>query len=243
MIGGLIALGAVVAVGVIGGVVASDPRPEGEPGAAAEALTDTIQASVRVDAWAQTGAVQWTFGGRNTHLWDRVRHLDRVEWGNKTVLIDLSTQQGRAWVDDEEVTGSKADRLVGKAWAHWCNDAFWFNPIGKLRDEGTTRSLVSLPEGDALLISYSSGGVTPGDAYLWIPGEDGRPDAWRMWVSIIPIGGVTTTWEDWQTLSTGAVVATSHKMGPVDLVMADVAGAATLSELIPGDDPFAPLLQ
>lgn len=243
MIGGLIALGAAAAVAVIGGAVVSDPRPEGASGPSAEALTDALQASVDVAAWEQTGAVEWTFGGRQTHLWDRIRHLDRVQWGNKTVLIDLSTQQGRAWVDGEEVTGSKAERLVGKAWSFWCNDSFWLNPIAKMRDEGTTRSLVEVAEGEALLISYSSGGVTPGDAYLWIPGEDGRPEAWRMWVSIIPIGGVTTSWEEWQTLSTGAVVATSHKMGPVNLEMTELSGAATLSELYPGDDPFAPLFQ
>jgi len=243
MIGGLIALGAVAVVGVVGGAVVSEPRPEGTPGPAAEAMTGAIQSSVNVAAWEKTGAVEWTFGGRQTHLWDRIRHLDRVQWGNKTVLIDLSTQQGRAWVDGEEVTGDKAGRLVEKAWAFWCNDAFWLNPVAKMRDEGTTRSLVTLPEGEALLISYSSGGVTPGDAYLWIPGEDGRPASWRMWVSIIPIGGIPASWEDWQPLSTGAMVSTRHKMGPMNLEMTGLSGAATLSELYPDEDPFAALFQ
>ena len=175
------------------------------------------------------------------HLWDRQRHLDRVQWGNKTVLIDLNTQQGRAYVDEEEVGGEKAEALLSKAWTLWCNDSFWLNPIAKLFDEGTTRSIVTVPEGEALLISYSSGGVTPGDAYLWIPGEQGRPQGWRMWVSIMPIGGISSSWQNWQTLSTGAMVSTSHSLGPVELVMADLAGAATLAELVPGEDPFAEL--
>ncbi len=241
MLGALAGLGAVAVVVVVGGVIASEPRPEGQPGPAAEALTDALQQSVNVAAWEQTGAVQWTFAGRSRHLWDRTRHLDRVQWGNKTVLIDLSTRQGRAFIDGEEITGRKAERLVERAWSAWCNDAFWLNPLAKLRDGGTTRGIVALPEGEALLISYASGGVTPGDAYLWIPGEDGLPSAWRMWVSVIPIGGVGSTWEDWQTLSTGARVATRHRLGPLTLAVTDVSGAATLGELVPGEDPFAPL--
>jgi hypothetical protein len=94
-----------------------------------------------------------------------------------------------------------------------------------------------------LLVSYASGGVTPGDAYLWIVGDDGLPRAWKMWVTVIPIGGVQASWERWITLSTGARVATRHAMGPITLELTDVEGASTLGELEPGDDPFAALVE
>ena len=220
MVGGLIALGAVVTVAVVAGAVASEPLPEGVVGPRAEELTLTIQRSVNTAAWEQTGAVRWTFAGRNQHLWDRQRHLGQIQWGNKRVLIDLSTQQGRAYVDGQEVSGKKAERLLKRAWFMWCNDAFWLNPIAKMQDEGTTRSLVTLPDGgEALMVSYSSGGLTPGDSYLWIPGEEGRPEVWRMWVSVIPIGGLQASWSDWETLETGGVVSTHHTIGSVELVL------------------------
>jgi hypothetical protein len=37
----------------------------------------------------------------------------------------------------------------------------------------------------------------PGDSYVWFVTKITK--AWRMWVSIIPVGGLETTWEDWKT--------------------------------------------
>lgn len=236
----------VLALGVVGvasTAALSAPRPEAVPGADAEALTDRIEAAVDVAAWERTRAVAWTFGGTE-HLWDRDRHLSRQVRGNTVVLIDLNNRQGKVWKGDRELSGRKRDKALKAAWGSWANDSFWLNPLWKLRDAGTTRGIVPGENGeDALLISYSSGGVTPGDAYLWHVDSSGRPTRWQMWVKIIPIGGVDTTWENWQQLSTGAWVATEHDFGLVNLTLTDVRGAATLAELEPGADPFAPLLE
>jgi hypothetical protein len=119
------------------------------------------------------------------------------------------------------------------AYAYWINDSFWLNPVVKLFDPGVERSLVELDDGrNALLVSYTSGGVTPGDAYLWIPGPGDLPEAWRMWVQIIPIGGIETTWEGWTELSTGAKISTQHRgWGRLMTFITDVQGAETLEAL------------
>ncbi|MFK7926769.1 MAG: hypothetical protein AB8H79_01160, partial [Myxococcota bacterium] len=162
--------------------------------------------------------------------------------GKLVVLVDLDTQTGLAWNKDQPLTGVERDKAVATAWESFCNDSFWLNPVTKAFDPGTSRSIVTLSDGsEGLMVEYSSGGVSPGDAYVYILGPDKVPTAWKMWVSIIPLGGVDSTFEEWQTLPTGALIATSHQteLG-LSVDITDLNAAATLAELEP-DDPFAPL--
>ncbi|MGS0527908.1 hypothetical protein ACU8V7_24695 [Zobellia nedashkovskayae] len=93
------------------------------------------------------------------------------------------------------------------------NDSFWLVAPFKVFDSGTQRSLVTLEDGsNALMITYSSGGSTPGDSYLWHLGPNGLPESYQMWVSIIPIGGLKATWDDWKIMESGAFLPTSHKL-------------------------------
>jgi uncharacterized membrane protein len=240
---------AVFLVGALGlaVVVLSKPRPRGETGPQADALARSIEKAVDKDAWERTGAVAWTFAGRNHHLWDRARSFDRVRFGDAYVLCDLSKRTGIAFRNRVRVGGAAEQTLVARAYAAWINDSFWLNPLVKLFDDGVTRSVVRTDEdGQALLISYSSGGLTPGDAYLWLLPATGeaRPRGWRMWVSVLPIKGLGSSWDGWTQLATGAWVATRHQLGktPIRLALTGVAGAATLRELVQGADPFAPLV-
>ena len=223
----------------------SKPRPDGETGPRADALARSIETVINKEAWARTGAVRWYFGGRNRHVWDRTRMLSRVEWGgDKRVLLNLTTKNGLAFVGDKQVSGSQEQKLLAKAYAHWINDSFWLNPLVKLFDDGVERKLVQEPDGtQALLITYGGGGLTPGDAYLWLLDGNGRPRAWRMWVSILPIKGIESSWAGWIALPTGAWVASEHRTPLFPLRLSDIAGASTLAELEPGADPFAALVQ
>jgi hypothetical protein len=206
-----------------------------------DALARRMLAAVHADDWARTGAVRWTFFNGDRHLWDRIRSLDRFEHGDLRVLIDLDTRRGAAWRGARALSGAELDAALDTAWRRWINDSFWLNPVVKAFDEGVSRSVVRVEGRDALLLRYRSGGVTPGDSYLWLLDEDGRPRAWRMWVSIIPVGGMEASWEGWTRLSTGALVATRHTLGPRRMELRDVAGAETLAALVPGEDPFAAL--
>lgn len=239
-IAGLLAVALAIAF-----VVLDEPRPVGQEGVDAEALAVRMERAIDLPAWERTGAVRWTFGGRNEHLWDRERGFARVRWDETEALLRVGGPRGRAYRGGRELHGEAAREVLEDAHARWINDSFWLNPVAKMRDPGVSRALVALPRGeDALLVSYASGGLTPGDAYLWIPGDDGLPRAWRMWVSVIPVGGVEASWERWITLSTGAKIATRH-VGPlgIALELTEVEGAASVAELMGGPDPFAPLLE
>lgn len=245
----------VTALTFVGVLVAADaPKPKGAEGEQAEALADKVLAAINHQAWEKTGAVRWRLAdGRPLHLWDRARSFAAVTYDAEdpavVVLLDLATKDGVAFRGAEALEGEDLVEWKEKAYGDFANDSFWLNAPAKVRDEGTTRAHVKkfdeqpLPGGGGLLVSYASGGVTPGDAYLWELGPDGLPTAWRMWVRIIPVGGVRVTWTDWVTLASGAKVARSHQ-GPLglDIRLDPLEGTTTLAELVSGADPFERLV-
>lgn len=237
-VGALAALLLAVALG--GWAYLRHPMPATAPGDA-DALARRMLAAVDAAAWERTGAVRWSFFNGDRHLWDRARGFERFEHGDERVLLNLSTRRGLAWRGGRLLSGAALDAALDTAWRRWINDSFWLNPVVKAFDEGVARSVVREGGRDALLLRYRSGGVTPGDSYLWLLDANGRPRAWRMWVSVLPIGGLEASWEGWTRLATGALVATVHQMGPKRLEIRDVAGAETLAALTPGADPFAAL--
>jgi hypothetical protein len=242
-------LAAFLVVGLLGlavlGYSLSEPRPEGRPGPKADALARLMEASVDKEAWDRTGAVRWSFFERHHYVWDRDHDLVELRWGDSRALFRTGDRSGRAWHAGSEQTGEDAAKALSTAYEYWINDSFWLNPVVKFFDPGVERALVQLDDGrDALLISYSSGGVTPGDAYLWIVGDDDLPKAWRMWVQIIPIGGIETSWEGWEELATGAKVSTQHEgWGRTMTFISNLQGAENLEGLNVEPGLFDPLLQ
>lgn len=215
-----------VLVGLVVYLAVDEDRPVGEPGPRAEALADKMLAAVNAAAWDTTAYVAWDFGGRQQHRWWRDVDTVEVTWGDKRVTLHTETVTGRAYDDGLRQNGPAADALVREAWAHFCNDGFWVAAPFKIRDPGTERRYVELPDGrDGLLVTYASGGVTPGDAYLWHLDDAGLPVAYRMWVSIIPIGGLEATWTHYVTLPSGARVATRHEIAGVVPLNVDVTAA------------------
>lgn len=223
----------------------SRPLPAGVPGSDADALARRMMAASGYEAWNATGAVAFSFRGKNHHLWDRQRGYLRISYDDLVVWLDLSSRRGIAERKGQPLAGQELVLALDKAWALFCNDTFWLNPLAKLFDDGVQRYEVAAEEDhpgtEALLITYTSGGTTPGDSYLWFVGPDGLPTHWRMWTSILPIKGLEASWEGWTTLPTGAKVATRHAIGPASLELNDLRAAASLAELEPGADPFAAL--
>lgn len=217
----------------------SEKLPKGVAGADADALAHKMATAINKPAWDTTEVVQWTFKGLHTFVWDKKRHLTQVEWGAYRVILDINNKTGLAWKNGELIAdNSKTLKLVEQAWKYWVNDSFWLNAPAKAFDNGTTRKIVDYEGNKALLVMYGSGGVTPGDAYLWILDDNGLPKAWKLWVKIIPIGGMEFSWQGWQDLETGAKIATFHK-GIIDIDISNLK-AGSMAELF-GEDIFIQL--
>lgn len=217
----------------------NEPKPTAQPSIDADVLAHKMMDAVNKQAWDTTRVIQWTFRGVHHFLWDRSRQLVKVEWEDKMVLLHTETQEGKLFVDSKEVLGEEQKEALKKAWAYFCNDSFWLNAVTKAFDDGTSRSIVKLRDGrDALMVSYASGGVTPGDAYAWILDKNGLPISYKMWVKIIPVGGMEVTWEDWQILGTGAKVAQMHKSKMFELPITNIKGESNWEKMEIAEDPF-----
>jgi len=231
-----------IAILAIIGFILHESKPEATPSPEADNVAQKMMAAVNKAAWDTTAIISWDFAGRQQYLWDKDRHFVKVMWGENTVLLHTKSVTGKAFTNGVEVIGDAANGLVQQAWKHFCNDSFWLNAVVKAFDPGTTRSIVQTEDNEqAMMVNYSSGGVTPGDSYAWILDENGLPTSYKMWVGMIPIGGVAFTWENWKTLSTGAKVATLHKSAVFDLEIQDVKGAASLEAYGLAEDPFSDL--
>jgi len=231
----LVFLGSLVVILIILFLIFNESLPQGEQGTRAEELTDEMFTSLNKPAWENLGYIKWSFRGAHHYIWDKKQNRAKIAWEDFEVIMDLNEVTGKAYKEGSLLGGADKDEAIEKAWAYWCNDSFWLIAPFKARDPGTSRKYVKLDgELDGLLVQYQSGGVTPGDAYLWAIDQTGKPRYYKMWVSIIPLGGVKATWENWSNIQ-GVMIATEHEMGPLEIPIGDVKGGNSLTEI--GSEP------
>jgi len=218
----------------------SEDKPKGQTGSDADALANSMMTALNKPAFDAIPYIGFTFfRGKNNYLWDKKRERAIISWDDNKVIIDLKSQEFVSYIAGAKVDGKKAQKLKDKAWSNWCNDSFWLMAPYKAFDPGTKRSIVTTEEGaKGLLIDYESGGVTPGDSYLWILDENNRPTGWKMWTSIIPVKGLYTSWEDWTDLN-GAKISLKHNFaGKKEAQMQNVKVGNSYTDFGYDTDPF-----
>ena len=240
---GMLTVGILVIGGTLFFLSKGEPptAPEGE---AAEALARRMEAAVGMQHWDDTAAVMFRFEGTRTsdHFIDLDRHLVEVTWGEDPgyrVQYDSRSWDYVAFLGAEELSGAAARNAFESAYKYHVNDYFWFQPLASLRSPGAKRGLAGER---ALLLSFESGGVTPGDRYLIIADQNDRPERWQMWVSVIPIQGVEFTFEDSPTTETGVTIPRLHRGALFSIAFPVVK---TFAEYPPPGEPdrFTPLLE
>ncbi len=208
--------------------------PTGKTGPEAEALTNKILDRLNKPAWDSLQYVRWTFfRGEHHYVWDRTNNTALIEWSDYSVMMKLDNLTADIVKNGEQVldTNDQYESIKATAWSFWCNDSFWLYAPFKLRDEGIKRTLIEEDGKQGLLVTYETGGTTPGDSYLWWVDDTGLPTSYDMWTSIIPIKGINSTWTNWEELPGGAMLAKTHKLGPVEMSLSNLMGGSTLESV------------
>lgn len=227
----------IILVLLVVGVVActkiiSKDLPQGTAGTEADALAQDMLNAINVSAWEQIRYLRWTFfGGTHHYHWDKQENIAIIEWKKNKVVMDLDAYDGLAYKDGKLVEGEDKQKLISKAWGFWCNDSFWFCAPFKVFDPGVKRYVVEQEGKKGLKVSYESGGVTPGDSYIFWLDANNRPESWQMWTSVLPVQGISNTWEEWVELPGGAMISTSHGGLGLAAKLSNVAGGMNLSDI------------
>lgn len=214
-------------LGAILFAIYNEPLPSGIKSQNADALAQKMLTALNYEAYLETRFLEWSFAnGKHHYRWDKEADTALVMWSDYLVSLDLKVAaKGRVAKDKIPLEGLEKEKLIKKATSFFNNDSFWLVAPFKVFDPGTERSIVSLKDGtQALLVTYTSGGDTPGDSYLWKLQPNGFPISFKMWVSIIPIGGIEASWDEWQVTESGAFLPSKHSIGPITLDMGDVRG-------------------
>lgn len=211
-------------LGAVGYFVYNEPLPTGEKGPEAEALAQNMLAAVNAVNYQKTRYLEWNFNGIHRYKWDRQRKIADVSWEDYRVELNLEDySKSKVFSNGVRLHTEDNQEYIEKAVNYFNNDSFWLVAPFKVMDKGTERRLVKTEDhGDALLVTYTSGGSTPGDSYLWLFDEKGFPVGFKMWVSIIPIGGLHAGWKQWKVTETATYLPTGHRILFFNLELNDV---------------------
>ncbi|MDC0960539.1 hypothetical protein OAR37_03805 [Flavobacteriaceae bacterium] len=202
------------------------PLPEGKQGEEADQLAREMLESLSYDSYKNTEYIEWTFRGKTQYQWFKNQGRCTVIWENVEVELNLiKKERSLVFLDETEYNGPDKINIINKALSKFNNDSFWLVAPFKVFDSGTERRLVKVEnENDALLVTYTKGGNTPGDSYLWYLNNESIPIAYEMWVQKYPLGGIPATWEEWITTSRGAKLPQLHKIWFYELKLSSVQG-------------------
>ncbi len=185
-------------------VVYNEEIPEGVSGEPADALAEKMLEAIHHQKFKKAEEIHWEFRGENRYEWNLQEDVVEVYWKDfQVTLLTKNPEESKVYQNDNEIHGEERKEAIAYATKNFNNDSFWLIAPHKVYDDGVERQMIDEGDGKQLLVTYTSGGSTPGDSYLWKLDDDYLPVAMKMWVSIIPLDGVEAQWCNWQMTDGG----------------------------------------
>ena len=196
----------------------NEPLPNAKYDDSTQLMVDTIKTFINYEHFSKTDYISWTFKKRHHFKWYKNKSLCDVYWKNIKVKLDLNNQKNSlVYINENLINTTESKTYIKKAIKLFNNDSFWLVAPFKIEDEGTVLKTAVIDNKKALMVTYTRGGTTPGDTYVWLFDEKGNPKSFKMWVNLIPIGGLEASWNEWILTDSKIKLPTVHKIGPLEL--------------------------
>lgn len=156
--------------------------------------------------WDNTRYLSWGFGS-DEQVWDKWTGDFRYQRNNLVVLMNVNTQEGRAWEDGQEITDSEAlQERLKSAYRGWVNSGYWFIMPYKLKDSGVTLKYLgegNMEDGRAaeiLELTFENVGLTPQNKYdVYVDKETMLVGQWSHYRDTAdPEPRFTRPWGNWK---------------------------------------------
>lgn len=227
-----------IAIGYMSLKAISEEIPESTNDNLATSIAKQIEAATGKADFDNFRYLRWSTIRNHSFVWDKTQKQVIVHFSDYKVLLNLDHLDSSRVFEEEHLTDNKKVAIIQKAYSHFCNDSFWLIAPYKLFDEGVQRTLVKRGSKNQLMITFASGGVTPGDSYLWYLDDNHLPTGVQMWTQKIPVDGIYITWENFKVVSGTSQIALDHKFGPINIKIENLEAGNSMHDLKLDKDPF-----
>lgn len=220
----LVLLGVLLGAFLVLKLIYNEDVPQGTSGKPADELAFKILKAIDHKKYIEAQEIHWTFRGVNRYEWKLQQNMVDVFWDD--YRVSYQTQYPRtsiAFKNGQRLEkGEERDEAIAYAAQNFNNDSFWVIAPHKIMDIGTSRQLIEEDGKQQLLVTYTSGGSTPGDSYLWQVDDNYKPTGFKMWVSIIPLDGIEAKWSDWEMTAGGFPLSRKRTLFGLEVPVTDL---------------------
>lgn len=201
----------------------SDPR-------AIDIADSTMAAMGGRKAWDNTHFITWRFFGGRLHVWDKFNNNERFEDGDLVVVMNLDSEQGRAWRSGKEITDADdLKKMLDRTKGAWINDSYWLLMPHKLKDSGVTLTLAGEQNDangapcDVLQLTFAGVGRTPDNKYhVLVDRQTHLVSEWTIWFDAAKDEPRSLgPWTDWQRCGDILIAAGHGKRSHTDIAVFD----------------------